>query len=205
MLNSLQPLSRPNLDYQYVFDLCAIHTYSNGPVAVIANCDFYAYEMSRRLPDAVIYRTGRGISALEKPEPLSMLAPRNIVWVEPDVADADKWIEQIYAALPDDGILACVLSGRLAHRLFEWRSGIIEGNPVNWRRMQTLLHPFTIRQRYTFHGPVSIVCGVISNFMERRGHLDLADQWLYRMRAAFASQVWEHPLSTMNVIVVQRS
>jgi hypothetical protein len=196
------PHRYPNPDFQYIYDVCALHAHrTGGAVGVLASAPIYTREMLSRLGER-----GRQLE--------SGSVYDCIIWLEPSVEDAETGIAQIAAALRHGGTLCVMAAGLLASRLTERRqkTAVPAGTPLGWTRTARLLtaHHFTIQRVYRFHGLSSVLYGVLSGVMLRYNRLELADRWLYRMRRSFAAGTSAgrmlsplDALSTVGVIVAQ--
>lgn len=176
----LHPHRYPNPDFQYIYDVCAMHAHwTGGAVGVLASAPTHAREMLSRLGECGRQLEQSGVYDCA-------------IWLEPSIEDAETGIAQIAAALKPGGTLCVMAAGLLASRLTERRqkTAVPAGTPLGWTRTARLLtaHGFSIQQVYRFHGLRSVIYGVLSGVMLRYNRLDLADRWLYRMRRSFTAQ-----------------
>jgi hypothetical protein len=216
-----EPLMRyPNADYQYAYDVCAMHAYAaRSEIGIVASSRFHAFNLANRLPNAIVYPS----AAWDQPTsyhddlPIDRLASgdlpalRAVVWAQPLIQDAAVWMRRIAASLTHDGIICILTHGLLAERLTEVRRGwsISSGVALGWGGTLALLRGARLRivGRYAFHGADSIAYSLAGALTSRFNRPDWADRWLYRMRAAFTWQAAHGvlaPLSALGVIVAAR-
>jgi hypothetical protein len=207
-------LLRPNIDYQLAYDLCARHaSQASGAVAIFASSPFHAHELGTRLPNAhVIAAPGREDDDGHRPY-AKVHDVGCIIWAEPTFTQIAHIAEAAAEALPPGGLLCALVAGRLARRLTEWREQRVPfhdggGTPLGWRKTEQLIFQpdlYTIRQRVAFRGVNALAWDYAGQFAARFGRDDLADRCTAAMRAAFVAPEWARSISTIGVMVAERT
>lgn len=223
-------VTRPSLEYQHAFDLCAIEVHrAGGPVAVFASSPFYARELLKRLGKRplILYPLGGWDDEFEgdwealSPEvtwegivvtrpggkgvPLPVVAT---LWAEPEKGGGEATLGYIRQTLQPARRLWVITSGRLSRLIPEWRRA--EDQPVRdpaglqqalrWLRQ----NGFTLQALYGFHGWVSIFWGLLAKRWGQLGRGDLADRCYFQMRETFVVTGWQARWAVLSLIVAQR-
>ena len=192
-------LRRPNLEYQFIYDLCA-QVASQAPrhCSLVVSSPLHARELNSRIPE------GRLVTA-----PSWKLSETDcVIWAEPSIQQSKTVLSNIKEALVSDGKLVVVVSGNLASRLSEWRDGLTlppDETPLAWLRTRALLREanLQITQEYTFRGITTLLWEYASQLTTRIGRPDLTDRLTYKMRADFSVKRWQQPFSTLGLIVAR--
>lgn len=213
-LGQRNQLDRPSLDFQYIFDVCAMESRS-FPVLIHADHGFYAYELARRLT------THESTALLTIHSPLWILVSldqvvvlesdalinytgqiKTFIWAEPTDSAVLNSIKNI---LSPDAAIQVIISRRLAGMLTEAREAIIPQARLGAKVISALRHAgFKVDRQLSFHGLLSIFWWQVANFCNRFNRPDLADRCWYKMRESFPANGWQTPLSAVSLLFVRK-
>jgi hypothetical protein len=219
------PVSRPGLDYQHAFDLCAMEVRRRpGPVALFARSSFHGLDLLKRLGGCEVVLVPLGDEPGSLPgnggsfrRPTSArhggwattagTAVHSAIWIEPDFAD-ERVLRRMRMTLMPGGTLYLVVSGYLA-RL---RRGVAQDRgwpiqrPAGWRRTMRWLREagFTVTSLYGFQGAESLTWACAARLAEHLGRDDLADRCHFRMRAEYVVTGRLASVATVAMIVARR-
>ncbi len=183
----------PSLEFQHVFDLCAVEAHrAGGRVAILANSPFYVRELGRRM---------RGLEVVEERGARVEWA----VWAASPTGDVAAMGTALRAALAPDARLYVIAAGLTAAALPEWRER--EDRLARLWRVRGWLRRVGLRVEmvYGFHGPASIAWGYISRLPAWLGRPDLTDRALFQMRASYVTRGWGAMLAPLAVMVARRA
>jgi hypothetical protein len=180
--------------------MCAAATYAApGRVGVLAHSPFYQDELGHRFH-------ARHDTALDTKQ-LPDAAYCAIVWAEPEQSTAASILESI-RQIPLTDKLYIITSNPLAQRLPEWHNSRQPpaSHPTGIRAtMQALRQAqYQVMATYGFHGPLSIIWGVLGQWLARIRRDDLADRCQFAMRLTYAAQGWQARLAPVSVLVARK-
>jgi len=218
--------SRPSLEYQHAFDLCAqMVSHSGYPTQVFVSSRFHAREMLGRLEanETAIVPVGQWAASavnemtqlyanekLEEAPGVNLATGQamSILWAEPGYHTNDETMALIVQTLVPNGCLLVISSGWLSRflpdPLGETRQK--RGGLVDQYRIRQMLHRkgFDISSTYGFHGLFSSVWGFAYRLMSSLHRPDLADRCHFQMRAKFISRGWLSWLAPVRVTLATR-
>ncbi len=182
---------RPSLEFQHVFDLCAVEARRvGGTGVVVSGGHFYGPELKRRL---------EGLEVVEGIEDGCGWA----VWAPPAGEDGAVVAAALRGALVPGARLYVVAAGLTAAALPEWERREVRLARL-WRVKRWLRRAgLRVERVYGFHGPLSAAWGYLSRPLERLGRPDLADRALFRMRADYATEGWRVAFAPLAVVVAR--
>jgi hypothetical protein len=182
---------RSSLDYQHVYDYCAMNAYHQpGKILLLADNSLHLMQLSRRLADR---------------EPLTLMnvdttpCVNTVIWVEPDLSTAAETLREINQRLVSGGTMYIVVTNWLAR----YRQKNVNGFSTPWGKLPIAHLLDRIEAVQGFHGLVSILWGLANVFFKRIGRYEIADRCLYQMRATFAVNNWQVRFTPVCVIVVK--
>lgn len=191
---------RPSLEYQHALDMCAAATYATpGRVGVLAHSSFYQDALAHRLHT----RQDMALDARQLPD-ADYCA---IIWAEPEQNTFAHVLDRIQQ-LPRTDSLYIIASNRLAQRLPEWHNPQQPpaSHPTGIRAtMQALRQAqYHVMATYGFHGPISIIWGLLGQWLARIHRDDIADRCHFAMRLTYAAQGWQAYLAPVSVLVARK-
>jgi len=195
-------LERPSLEYQYVFDQCAVAAHRlEDPVVVLAASPFHARELLTRLDDCPArlapaggwspttadldrMREGEGARFEVWPED-SDVSARMVLWAEPEQGRVEQVFEQLESMMAPGGALYIIARGPAARFLPEARSVALPA--AGTRRVLATLRRrgYTVEAQYGYHGLASMAWGYAYRLLDRLGRKGLADRCFYAGRARY--------------------
>ncbi len=213
--------ARPGLEYQHVFDQCALQAQrGGGAVLLVASSSFYARQLLGRLEGcqtrlvvqaqlsspcgedgSIPLPWWEGVGEGEK------AAPETVIWAEPELGSGEQVAPRLSRLLSLDGRLYIVTSGRLARFLPEWRrpGSPPAAHPAGLWRTQSWLRQagLAVEAVYGFHSPASVVWTWAAGLADGLGRGDLADRCLFQMRAAYVSRGWPALVTPVRMVVAK--
>ncbi len=108
-------IQRPSTEYQYAFDVCAMHLYTKSPATYVQTSTFCEEQLQNRVnlvhEPIQIGASGRGSDPARY---------QLIVWTQPEADQLEPTLEQVKASLDVDGSLVILHSTWLSAYLPEW-------------------------------------------------------------------------------------
>ncbi len=204
--------TRPSLEYQHAFDLCAVEVHrTEGPVALFASSPFYTREMLHRLRGCNVTLVPLGdwdAAGIDLAVPAQDVQAGAVVWAGPEHGNGEQMLERIDRALLPGGRLCIVASGWLARFLPEWqRDADRPGQrPAGLRRIAGWLRRsgLVVESVRGFHGLESTLWGYASRLASAIGRPDLADRCHFQMRATYAVSGWQARWTPVQVVVAHK-
>ncbi|MBN1886736.1 MAG: hypothetical protein JW850_02055 [Thermoflexales bacterium] len=193
--------ARPSLEYQHVFDLCALQAQrGGGPVLLVASSAFYAGQLLARLEGCQVQIQVTGASQ-------SPVTSDTILWAEPELEGGEHAARQLARLLARDGRLYVLASGWSVRFLPEWRCAGSRpaAHPAGLRRTRTWLRQagLAVEAVYGFHSPASAVWTWVAGLADSLGRADLADRCLAQMRASYVSRGWPALATPVRMVVAK--